>query len=57
MHVKVEKNIKTEDGVGVGAGVSVSAGNGASSDKNTSKPLFLINYINIFNSRVSFLIF
>ena len=56
MHVKVEKNIKTEDGVGVGAGVSVSAGNGAPSDKNTSELLFLINYINVFNSRVSFLI-
>ena len=45
---------ENRDGVGVGAGAYVGAGDGTPSGSNPREPLFLINYINLFNSRGQF---
>ena len=55
-----ERNAKVEAGFGTGAGeydgagAYVGAGDGTPSGSNPRGPLFLINYINIFNSRGQF---
>ena len=55
-----ERNAKVEAGFGTGAGAYdeagayVGAGDGTPSGSNPREPLFLINYINIFNSRGQF---
>ena len=51
---RLRKSNKIENRVGVGVGVNVSEGNEAPSGSNPREPLFLINYINIFNSRGQF---
>ena len=55
-----ERNAKVEASFGTGAGAFdgsrayVGAGDGTPSWSNPREPLFLINYINIFNSRGQF---
>ena len=55
-----ERNAKIEAGFGTGAGAYdetgayVGAGDGTPPGSNSREPLFLVNYINIFNSRGQF---